>query len=55
MADQITQRRLQENFCSRIVECIAANKGESTEATQASDFADCLKDEAIELYRLYKD
>lgn len=55
MDDQIAQRRLQERFCSRLAQCMAIHKGQSADAAKASDFADCLKEEAIELYRLYKD
>lgn len=53
--DQIAQRRLQEQFCLRFVRCIALDKGQAAEVASGSDFADCLKEEATELYKLYKD
>jgi hypothetical protein len=53
--DQIAQRRLQEQFCLRFVQCIAQDKGATADAEPASRFADCLREEAIELYKLYKD
>lgn len=53
--DQIAQRRLQEQFCLRFVQCVALDQGRSADPEPGAGFANCLKEEAIELYRLYKD
>jgi hypothetical protein len=53
--DQIAQRRLQEQFCLRFVQCIAHDQGQDADVAAASHFAGCLKEEAIELYKLYQD
>lgn len=53
--DQIQQRRLQERFCLRFVQCIGHDQGTDADGAPASHFSDCLKEEAIELYKLYRD
>jgi len=53
--DQIAQRRLQERFCLRFAQCVTRVQGQKAGPPSPSVFADCLREEAIELYRLYRD
>jgi hypothetical protein len=52
---QIEQRRLQERFCARFVQCVVHERSREAGPVLAARFSDCLKEEAVELYKLYKD
>ena len=55
LSDQIEQRRLQEQFCLRFAQCVVRDLNTKDDTEIANRFADCLQQEAVELYKLYKD
>jgi hypothetical protein len=55
LSDQIEQRRLQEQFCLRFAQCVVRDSNTKDDTEIANRFADCLQEEAVELYKLYKD
>jgi len=55
VSDQIEQRRLHEKFCLRFAECVVRGKKSREDSEFSNQFADCLKEEAVELYKLFQE